>query len=333
MRREGVGARASREGYGVQHMQHVRVTVLDDYQRCASRFADWGALDAEVCFIHDHLSGSSLIDVVSDSDVVVLNRERTPFSREVLDALPRLQLLVTTGSGNAAIDLAAARENGVRVCGTRNTSRSTIEIAWALILASMKHLLLEDQSLRSGYWQRTVPGDLAQRRLGLIGLGRLGAAMVPIARAFEMDVVAWSPHLDGERARAAGVAAMSKDDLLKTSDIISLHLRLSESTRGIIGAAELGLLRSGALLVNTSRGPIVDEVALLAAVREGRIFAALDVYDVEPLPLGHPLASCENVVLSPHLGYVSADSYGVLFGDVVEDIAAFYAGRAIRVLA
>jgi phosphoglycerate dehydrogenase-like enzyme len=311
----------------------TKIAVLDDYQDRAVEFADWNRLGAEVVFFHDHLSGPALISAVRGFDVVVGTRERTPFPRPVLESLPELRLLITTGMNNASFDLDAARELGITVCGTGGGGGSATELTWALLLAAVKHIPEQDRALRDGQWQTQLTGDLAGRRLGLLGLGRLGQAMVPIAAAFGMSVSAWSQNLTAERATEAGVEfAPSLEALLGASDIVSIHLKLSDRTRGLLGATELAQLKPGALLVNTSRGPIVDEPALIDALRSERIAAALDVYDTEPLPADHPLTTLDNVVLSPHLGYASESSFRAQYPQVVEDIEAYVAGAPIRQL-
>jgi phosphoglycerate dehydrogenase-like enzyme len=251
----------------------------------------------------------------------------------VLERLPDLRLLVTTGSRNASIDVAAAAERGIAVCGTRAHAPGTAELTWALVLAVARHVPQEDASIRSGGWQRTVGTDLAGARLGLLGLGRLGERVARIGLAFEMDVVAWSANLTGERAAEVGVRRVDRDDLLRTADVVSIHLQLSDRTRGLIGARELGLMKPSAILVNTSRGPIVDEPALVRALREGWIAGAgLDVFDTEPLPRHSPLRELRRAVLTPHLGYVTEKTYETFYGDAVEDVAAWLAGTPVRVV-
>jgi len=308
------------------------IAVLDDYQGRASEFANWAELAAPVRFIRQHLEGDELVRAVADCEIVVAMRERTPITAEVINALAKLELLVTTGMANAAIDVEAAHTRGITVCGTPSGGASTVELTWALLLAAVKHLPLEDRSMREGRWQVSLASDLAGKRLGLIGLGRLGAAMVPIAQAFSMEVVAWSQNLTPERAAEVGAGMVGKEELIATSDIVSIHLRLSDRTRGLLGAKEIATMRAGALLLNTSRGPIVDEQAMIAALKDQRIFAALDVYDVEPLPVGHPLTSLDNVVIAPHLGYASESNMAMMYAGVVEDIAAFLEGSPIRVI-
>jgi phosphoglycerate dehydrogenase-like enzyme len=260
-------------------------------------------------------------------------RERTPFGADLLARLPRLRLLVTTGMANASIDLAAARERGVVVCGTGSLPSPTAELTWGLILALLRHVPAEDARLRGGGWQTTVGTELAGRTLGVIGLGRLGRRVARVARAFEMDVLAWSQNLDPDEARRHGAEPVGREELLSRADVVTIHLRLSGRTRGLIGAAELARMKPSAVLVNTSRGPIVDEAALVAALRDGVIAGAgLDVYETEPLPPGHPLRSAPNTVLTPHLGYVTSGTYARFYADAVEDIAAFGRGAPVRVL-
>jgi phosphoglycerate dehydrogenase-like enzyme len=308
------------------------IAVLDDYQGRANEFADWASLGVPVRFLSEHLEGAALVDAIRDCDVIVAMRERTLLQRDVLGELPNLRLLVTTGMANAAIDVDAAHAQGVVVAGTASSGTGTIELTWALLLAALKHLPLEDRALRAGKWQVSLASDLAGRRLGLIGLGRLGSGMVLIATAFGMEVVAWSQNLTAERANEVGVKLVTKDELIATSDVVSIHVRLSERTRALIGAEELAAMKPGALLLNTSRGPIVDEDALIAALKTQRINAALDVYDVEPLPANHPFTTLDNVVIAPHLGYASEANMATMYLGVVEDIAAFLAGEPIRVI-
>ena len=315
----------------------VRVAILDDYQGVALASGPWERLgDAvDVTVFRDHVDDDdALVERLRPFEVVLAMRERTPFGAARLERLPSLRLLVTTGMGNAAIDVAAAARLGITVCGTRGLPSPTAELTWALILALVRHVPAEDRALRRGGWQHTIGTELAGRTLGVIGLGRLGTRVAAIGRAFEMDVVAWSQNLSADTAANAGVRAVARDELLATADVVTIHLRLSERTRGLIGAAELAAMKPGAYLVNTSRGPIVDEAALLAALREGTIAGAgLDVYDTEPLPPDHPLRSAPSTVLTPHVGYVTTGTYEVFHGDAVEDIAAWLAGEPVRVLA
>ncbi|HZE05963.1 MAG TPA: D-2-hydroxyacid dehydrogenase family protein [Solirubrobacteraceae bacterium] len=321
----------------------TRVAVLDDYQRRAAGFADWGSLGSgvEVVFFSEPVPADELPARLAEFDVLVLMRERTRFPRSVLERLPGLRLLVTTGMRNAAVDIAYLRERGVTVCGTQGTSTrptggvpSTAEVAWALILAVAKRVTIEDAALRAGRWQLGIPINLAGATLGLAGLGNLGAAMVGPAQAFGMNVVAWSENLTRERAEAVGARRVDKNELLAASDFLSIHLVLSDRTRGLLGVAELAQMKRTAVLINTSRGPIVDEAALLSALRNRTIAAAgLDVYDAEPLPSGHELTTLDNVVLLPHLGYVSEPGLRHMYEQAVEDIAAFLGGNPVREIA
>src|SRR6185312_681169 len=262
---------------------------------------------------------SDEIDHLEPFDVIMAMRERTPFTRERLERLPNLKLLVTTGMGNAAIDMEAARERGITVAGTGGTPTHTAELTWGLILALARHIPAEDRAVREGGWQHTVGLELAGLTLGVVGLGRLGSQVARIGEAFGMDVIAWSQNLN---------TPLTKEELLRRADIVTIHVRLSERTRGLIGAAELAQMKPTALLINTSRGPIVDENALLGALHGGRIGgAALDVYDTEPLPAEHPLRSAPRTVVTPHIGYVTQATYDVFYRDAAEDVRAFIAGE------
>ncbi|MCA1223912.1 D-2-hydroxyacid dehydrogenase family protein [Streptomyces sp. 8L] len=312
----------------------MRIAILDDYQHVALGFADWDSLDAEIRVFHEPFADEdALVKGLAGFDVAVAMRERTPFPAGVLRRLTDLRLLVTTGKGNRSIDIEAARERGLTVAYTGYMSAPTAELTWALILAAVRNVPAENRSVRDGGWQTRVGGDLHGRTLGLLGLGRLGARVAEIGRAFGMETVAWSQNLTEERAAEHGVRAVSKDELFATADVLSVHLVLSDRTRSLVGAAEIAAMKPTALLVNTSRGPIVDEYALLAALREQRIGgAALDVFDQEPLPEHHPLRALDNAVLTPHVGYVTRDTYDVFYRDAVEDIAAWASGVPIRVL-
>jgi phosphoglycerate dehydrogenase-like enzyme len=314
----------------------LRVLVLDDYQGVAVRYGPWHALDHLDIVLDvrtEHLDDGALTAALREAAVVVAMRERTPFPRSVLIRSPQLKLLVTTGMANAAIDLDACREFGVEVRGTGGLRNSTAELTWGLILALGRHICVEDRRLRAGGWQQTVGLELAGAQLGVVGLGRLGAEVARIGLAFGMEVVAWSENLRPERAIEIGVRAVDKDELFATSDVVSLHLVLSDRSRGVVGARELGLMQSTAYLVNTSRGPLVDEAALIAALQEHRIAGAgLDVFDIEPLPLDHPLRSAPNTVLTPHIGYVTTATYERWWQQAVEDIGAWARGTALRVL-
>jgi phosphoglycerate dehydrogenase-like enzyme len=309
------------------------VTVLDDYQDVALAMAPWDRVDAQVVALRDHLPGDHLVAALAGSEVVVAMRERTPFDRALLDRLPDLRLLVTTGMVNAAIDLDAARDRGVVVCGTRSRQAATAELTWALVLAVTRRLPYEDAAVRAGGWQTTIGPELSGRTLGVLGLGRLGTIVAGYGKAFGMRVLGWSANLDPAHARELGVEPVALDDLLVRADVATIHLRLSDRTRGLLGARELDLIGPEGYLVNTSRGPIVAEPALVEALRTGRIAGAgLDVYDAEPLPAGHPLRTAPRTVLTPHLGYVALDSYQAFYTDAVEDITAWTAGEPVRVL-
>jgi phosphoglycerate dehydrogenase-like enzyme len=312
----------------------TRVVVLDDYQRVAAQYASWDLVDGDVEFLHDHLEGDELLAALAGADVVVCMRERTAFDADLLGRLDALRLLVTTGPGNASIDMAAAARLGITVCRTGILMSPTAEMTWALILALVRQLPEADRHVRSGGWQTTVGTELAGKTLGLLGLGRLGQRVARIGLAFEMAVIAWSQNLDPDLARDLGVEPVATiDDLLTRSDVLSVHLRLSDRTRGLVGARELGLMKPGAYLVNTSRGPIVDEDALLETLRSGHLGGAgLDVFDHEPLPADHPLRTMPRTVLTPHLGYVTDGTYRVFYGDAVEDIVAWQRGEPVRVI-
>jgi phosphoglycerate dehydrogenase-like enzyme len=309
---------------------------LDDYQNVALSSADWapvrGRFTVEV--INEHIGDESeLVRRLRGSTVIVAMRERTPFPARLLAQLPQLRLLVTTGAKNAAIDVAAAHRQGVTVSGTVGTATAVPEITIGMMIALMRNFAQEDAAVRGGGWQHTIGPGLAGRTLGVVGLGRLGIPVARLAQAFEMTVVAWSPHLTQERADPFGVRAVDKRTLFADSDVVTIHMPLSDASRGLVGAAELALMKPTAYLINTSRGPIVDEVALVAALREHRFAgAALDVYDVEPLPRDHRLRSLPNTLLLPHIGYVTRENYRVWFGQVVEDILAWADGSPIREL-
>jgi phosphoglycerate dehydrogenase-like enzyme len=313
-----------------------RIAVLDDYQSVAATYADWSQVNEplEVVEFSDHLDDEEALAArLEPFDVVVAMRERTPFPRSLLHRLPNLKLLVTTGAKNASIDIAAARELGITVCGTGAHPSGPVELTWALILAVARHLPAEDADVRAGGWQRTVGTDLAGAALGVFGLGRLGEKVARIGAAFGMDVVAWSQNLTDERAAEVGVRRVERDELFATADVVTVHLVLSERTRGLIGPAELALMKHTAVLVNTARGPIVQEAALIEAIREGRLAGAgLDVYDIEPLPVDHPLRELRNVVLTPHIGYGTRGSYAIYHGEAVEDVLAYLAGSPVRVM-
>ena len=313
-----------------------RVAVLDDYQRVALDCADWSVLPAgvEVEVFQDHLADEqALARRLEPFEVVVAMRERTPFPRSLLERLPRLELLITTGRFNAAIDMEAVQELGVTLSGTGGLLYPTAELTWALILGLVRRLPREDAAIRAGAWQVTLGEGLQGKVLGVIGLGNLGSQVAKVGQAFGMEVLAWSQRLDGERAAARGVEAVTRDELLRRSDIVSIHYVLSERSRGLIGAEELALMKPTAYLVNTSRGPLVDEPALIAALEEERIAGAgLDVFDVEPLPPDHAFRRLDNVVVTPHIGYVTKETYAVFFREIVGDIQAYLDGAPVRVV-
>ena len=312
----------------------MRIVVLDDYQQVAGKFADWSGLDAEVEFIDRHIvDDGDLVQVLSGAEVAVAMRERTAFTAGRLERLPDLRLLVTTGRVNASIDVEAARAQGIVVCGTESTTSATPELTWGLILSVLRSIPAEDAAVRGGGWQSTVGGDLDGHRLGVVGLGRLGTKVARVGAAFGMDVVAWSQNLDAERADALGVRAVSKDELFSTADVVTIHYKLSDRSRGLVGAAELEAMKPDSILVNTSRAGLVDTDALITMLEAGGIRGAgLDVHDEEPLPVDHRLRSTPRTVLTPHLGYVTEDTYRIFFTQAVEDIAAWVTGEPIRVL-
>lgn len=311
----------------------MKVAVLDDYQQVALSMADWSrVLDrAQVDPFDDHVSGEDeLVARLTTYEVVVVMRERTPLPAGVIERLPRLRLIVTTGRRNPTIDVAAARARGITVCGTRSLASAPVELTWALILGLSRHLVVEADHMRHGGWQTTVGRDLAGRTLGVVGLGRIGSAVAGVGLAFGMRVLAWSANLTEDRAAEAGVVAVRFDELLRESDVVTIHQVLSDRTHGLVGARELARMKPSALLVNTSRGPIVDTAALVSALERGTLGGAgLDVYDEEPLPAGHVLRTAPNTLLTPHLGYVTEDVYRTFFGDVVEAISAFLDERPV----
>jgi phosphoglycerate dehydrogenase-like enzyme len=303
----------------------VRVAILDDYQNVALATADWSPVSAraDITVFTDHVAGAdALVERLAPFDVVMVMRERTPLPRSVIERLPRLRMIASTGPQNASIDMAAAAEAGVHVAHTGGTVAATVELTWALILGAARHLVTERQAVADGRWQTTVGRELDRRVLGVLGLGRIGARVARIGAAFGMDVVAWSTNLTADAAQEAGARYLPREEFFAAADVLSIHLKLGERTRGLVGAAELSTMKSTALLVNTSRGPIVDEAALLEALRSGSIAgAALDVFDTEPLPADHPLRTWTNVLATPHIGYVADRPYRIFFRDAVNAIA------------
>lgn len=310
-----------------------RVAVLDDYQGVALSMADWSALEgrATVVVFNDHLADAdAVVERLQPFDIVCVMRERTPLTRAIIERLPRLRLIASTAFRNASLDIEAAEERGIQVVHTGYTSAPTVEMTWALILGSARNLVAENVSVRGGGWQQSVGDDMAGRTLGLLGLGTVGAAVARVGQAFGMTVIAWSQNLTDERAAEAGAARVSKEDLFRQADILSVHLVLSRRTRGLVGAAELALMKPSARLVNTSRGPIVVEADLIAALGEGRIAgAAIDVYDREPLPPSHPYRTLPNVLATPHIGYVSRGLYQTFYRDTVANIIAWIDAQAV----
>ena len=313
-----------------------RIAVLDDYQSVAADFCDWSKVPepVDVTTFHDTLTDEdALVARLEPFDVVIAMRERTPFPRAVLERLPNLKLLVTTGRRNKSIDVEAATERGITVCGTGILPNGTAELTWGLILAVTRHIPHEDASVRAGGWQQTIGGDLAGARLGVVGLGGQGSQVARIGLAFGMDVVAWSQNLTDERAAEHGVRRVDREELFATSDVVTVHLLWSKRTRGLINAEDFALMKHTAIFINTSRGPIVQTPALVDALQNGTIAGAgLDVYDQEPLPADDPIRSLPRTVLTPHLGYVTRSTYEVFYGEAVEDVAAFLRGEPIRVI-
>jgi phosphoglycerate dehydrogenase-like enzyme len=314
----------------------TRVAILDDYQDVALAVAEWRSLGPEVAVqaFHERLSGDALVKRLADFEVIVAMRERTHFPHSVLERLPKLKLLVTTGMRNVAIDVKAAAELGVVVSGTGLLTPPTAELTWGLILALARHIPEEAQQMRSGGWQTTVGVGLNGKVLGVLGLGKLGSEVARVGRAFQMEVIAWSQNLTEEHASSLGARRVEKDELFQRADFVTIHLILSKRTRGLVTAHELALMKPEAYLINTSRGPIVEERALIDVLTNHKIAgAALDVYDEEPLPDEHALRKLDNVVLTPHLGYVTVENYRKAYGEAVEDIRAFLAGHPIRTIA
>ncbi|WP_219836857.1 D-2-hydroxyacid dehydrogenase family protein [Paenibacillus sp. R14(2021)] len=316
----------------------MKCAVLDDYQKVAMSMADWSTVTdrMEIKVFPNHFDNEDeLAAAIEDCEIVVIMRERTPFRRPLLQRLPRLKLLITTGMRNASIDLGAASDNGIVVCGTGGGGEGTTELTWALILGLARKLVQENEALRSGgHWQSTIGVDLIGKRLGLLGLGRIGSNVARIGQAFGMEVSAWSQNLTPDKADAAGVKlATSKEELLSSSDFVSIHLVLGDRTRGLLGVRELELMRPTAYLINTSRAPIVDREALIAALSSGKLAGAgLDVFETEPLPADDPLRSLPNVLATPHIGYVTEAAYRNFFRGIVEDIEAFLNGSPINII-
>lgn len=316
----------------------LKCAVLDDFQNVATTLADWSPLAdrVEVVPFTEHPADEDeLAALLADFDIAVTLRERIPFPAALLDRLPRLKLLIASGMRNSVIDYAAAERNGVTVCGTSSSTTPPVELTWALLLGLARGIVTESNAMRSGGpWQSTVGADLHGRRLGLLGLGKIGSRVAQVGLAFGMEVHAWSPHLTDERAAEVGVQrAASKEELLRSSDFVSVHLVLSDRTRGLLGPAELALLKPTAYLVNTSRSGLVDQTALLDALHAGRLAGAgLDVFDVEPLPADHPVRATPRLLATPHLGYVADSNYRTYYTQAVENIHAYLSGTPTRTL-
>ena len=315
----------------------VRAAILDDYQNVAMEMADWSAIEKDVAikvFNKPFANQDEVIKALQGFTIVVGMRERTAFPRKVVESLPDLKLLITTGARNNSFDVKACAERGVTVCGTGSFGSPTTGIAFGLILELTRRIGFENARLKAGApWQTTIGRDLEGLTLGVLGLGKLGQRSAAVGKAFGMKTMAWSQNLTEEKAKASGADYVSKEDLFRNSDIVTIHVVLSDRSRGLVGERELALMKKTAYLINTSRGPIVDETALIAATRNNAIAGAgLDVFDVEPLPLDHPFRKMDNVVITPHLGYVSEQNYRKYFPDVVEDIRAWLDGKPVRAI-
>ena len=314
----------------------VQIAVIDDWQNVASGVVDWSVLEAvgQVHFLHDYPADTAtMIERLKGFAVICVMRERSTFDRALLQGLPNLKLLVTGGMRNAAIDIAAAKALGIQVCGTDSYKQAAPELTWALIMASTRNLLAEASSLRAGGWQVGLGGDLYGKTLGILGLGSIGQKVAQFAQVFGMRVLAWSENLTPERAAQAGVTWVSKRELFEQADILTIHLVLSDRSRGLVDAEALSWMKPTARLVNTARGPIVDEQALVQALTAGRLAgAALDVFAEEPLPVDHPFRQLPNVLATPHVGYVSEQNYRQFYQQMIEDIQAWTKGTPIRVL-
>lgn len=318
----------------------MRLSILDDYQGVALGYADWSPVRARGIEIaverYPFVDEDAAARTLADSEIVAAMRERTAFPRSLIDRLPKLQLLITTGMRNASFDMAVLKDHHVTVCGTGGPgggNEDTAELAWGLILGAVRRIAEDHQLMRLGGWQTRIGHRIAGKTLGLLGLGRLGSAVARVGLAFHMKAIGWSQNLTAERAAEHGVERVEKDELFRRSDILSVHLVLSPRSRGLVGAREIGLMKPSAIVVNTSRGPICDTGALIAALEAGRLaYAGFDVYDKEPLPVDHPLRTAPNVILTPHIGYVTDENYQSSYPQIVEDILAFLDGKPVRVL-
>lgn len=302
----------------------MKIAILDDYQGIALKMADWSLIpgNPEIKVFSDHVAElEKLVQRLLPYDILCIMRERTPMTAELIDRLPNLKLIASTGQRNSSIDTEATNRRGITILNTNYESAPTIEFVWSLILAIVRNIIIENTSLRNGGWQTSVGGDLKGKTLGILGLGHVGAPVAAIGKAFGMNIIAWSPNMTIEKAELSGACFVSKEDLFRQSDILSVHIILSSSTRGIIGEAELDLMKSSAYFINTSRGPLVDEAALIRALKNKKIAgAAIDVYNTEPLPANHPFRSLPNVLATPHLGYGSKSLYEIFYRDSVENI-------------
>jgi phosphoglycerate dehydrogenase-like enzyme len=315
----------------------MRLSILDDYQGVALRMADWSPVRSRGLDIvverEPFASEDEAAGALADSEIVAAMRERTPFPRSLVERLPKLKLLITTGMRNASFDMSALRDRSVLVCGTEGGGLDTAELTWGLILGAVRRIAEDHRAMREGLWQTRIGHRIAGKTLGVLGLGRLGTAVARVGLAFDMKVIAWSTNLTTERAAAVGVERVEKDALFRRSDILSVHLVLSPRSRGLVGRADIALMKPDAILVNTSRGPIVDNEAVIEALDGGRLgYAAFDVYDREPLPADHPLRRAPNVLLTPHIGYVTEENYQSSYRQIVEDVLGFLDGKPIRVI-
>ena len=314
----------------------MRLSILDDYQGVALEMADWSPLEGRVEIVVERkpfADEDAAARALAGSEIIAAMRERTPFPRSLVERLPDLKLLNTTGMRNASFDLAALCDRGVVVCGTEGGGLDTAELTWGLIIGAARRIAEDHQAMREGLWQTRIGNRLEGKTLGVLGLGRLGSAVARVGLAFDMKVIAWSPNLTAERAAAVGVERVDKEALLRQSDVLSVHMVLSPRSRGLVGRNDIALMKKTAILVNTSRGPIVDVYAVIEALEAGRLgYAAFDVYDREPLPADHPLRRTPNVLLTPHIGYVTEENYRSSYPQIVENITAFLDGHPVRVI-
>jgi phosphoglycerate dehydrogenase-like enzyme len=323
----------------------MRLSILDDYQGVALDMADWSALKGRGIEIaverFPFADEDDVVRSLADSEIVCAMRERTPFPKRVVNRLPKLKLLITTGMRNASFDMAALKERGVTVCGTGGPigapggggNEDTAELAWGLILGAARRIAEDHAFMRQGGWQTRIGHRVAGKTIGLLGLGRLGSAVARVGLAFGMKAIAWSQNLTAEKAGEQGVERVEKDELFRRADILSVHLVLSDRSRGLVGKREIGLMKPSAILVNTSRGPICDTEAVIEALKAGRLaYAGFDVYDQEPLPINHPLRQAPNVILTPHIGYVTDENYHSSYPQIVEDVVAFLDGKPVRTI-